>query len=172
MNQPVSIEDLRHVLDHRRDLWEELRGRRILVTGGTGFFGCWLLETFAFANDQLKLDAKLTALTRDPAAFRANTPHLARHPAIDLRQGNVKDFEFPEGEFSHVIHAAVDYCAPLELFTSNVDGARRTLEFAVKAKAAKYLLTSSGAVYGPQPPEVTHVAEDDMRAPDTMQIRS
>ena len=172
MSQPLSHEDLRHVLDHTRDLWEEVRGRRIFVTGGTGFFGCWLLETFAFANDQLKLDAKLTALTRDPGAFRRKTPHLAAHPAIGLLQGNVRDFKFPDGEFSHVIHAAVDYCAPLELFMSNVEGAQRTLDFAVKAKAAKYLLTSSGAVYGSQPPEITHVAEDDMRGPDTMQIRS
>jgi dTDP-glucose 4,6-dehydratase len=172
MNQPLSTEDLRHVLDHTRDLWEELRGRRIFITGGTGFFGCWLLETFAFANNQLNLDAKLTALTRNPDLFRNKTPHLAAHPAIALLEGNVRDFEFPAGEFSHVVHAAVDYCAPLELFTSNVDGARRTLDFAVKAKAAKYLLTSSGAVYGPQPSEITHVSEDDMCAPDTMQISS
>jgi dTDP-glucose 4,6-dehydratase len=172
MSAPLSIEDLRHVLDHTRDLWEELRGRRIFVTGGTGFFGCWLLETFAFANDQLKLDAKLTALTRDPDAFHGNASHLASHPAIVLLQGNARDFKFPEGEFSHVIHAAVDYCAPLDLFMSNVEGAHRTLDFAVKAKTAKYLLTSSGAVYGPQPPEITYVAEDNMRAPDPMQIRS
>ena len=104
--RPIPRDDLLNILEHTRDSWGELRGGRIFVTGGTGFFGCWLLESFAFANRELGLGASLTALTRNPGAFQEKMPHLARDASIQLLRGDVKTFQFPEGEFSHAIHAA------------------------------------------------------------------
>ena len=100
-------EDLDHILTHTRDLWEELRDQRIFITGGTGFFGCWLLESFAWANDKLNLNAEALVLTRNYEAFLKKAPHLATNPAIKFHIGDVKDFVFPEGKFSHLIHSAV-----------------------------------------------------------------
>jgi len=62
-------EDLDHILAHPRDLWEELRDQRIFITGGTGFFGCRLLESFAWANDKLNLNAETLVLSRNPEAY-------------------------------------------------------------------------------------------------------
>src|SRR5215831_13993810 len=100
--------DLDHVLVHTAGLWEEMRGQRIFITGGTGFFGSWLVESFAWANKQLQLDAEAVVLSRDPAAFLNKVPHLADDPAIRLLAGDVRSFEFPTGTFSHVIHAATE----------------------------------------------------------------
>ncbi len=41
--------DLNHILAHTEKVWEELRNQHIFITGGTGFFGCWLLEQLANA---------------------------------------------------------------------------------------------------------------------------
>lgn len=45
--QPLSTADLDHILSKTKPLWEEMRNKRIFITGGTGFFGCWLLESFS-----------------------------------------------------------------------------------------------------------------------------
>src|SRR5258706_8245549 len=105
--------DLDHILAHTQGLWEPLRGQRIFLTGGTGFFGCWLLESFARANDALGLDASTLVLTRNVAAFKAKAPHLAAHPAIRFHSGDITSFDFPPGRFSFVIHAATEASARL-----------------------------------------------------------
>ncbi len=163
---PLPKEDLEHVLTRTRSCWEEVRGQACFLTGGTGFFGMWLLESFAHANDQLALGATTTVLTRQPAAFARKAPHLAARPDVRLVAGDVRDFPFPPGKFPFVIHAATsttvanDYAARTAMLDEIIGGTRRLLEFAAQAGARKLLLTSSGAVYGPQPVDVTHQPEE------------
>lgn len=156
-------DDLRFVAETTAP-WDELRGARLFVTGGTGFFGCWLLESFCAANRALGLGAHATVLTRNLGAFLAKAPHLAGDPAIELLAGDVRSFHSPQGEFTHIIHAAAAssaYPAPsdAEMRETIVHGTRRVLDFATECKARKLLLLSSGAVYGPQPPEIARVGE-------------
>ncbi len=165
--------DLDHILAHTESLWEDLRGKRLFVTGGTGFFGRWLLESFAWANDQLGLNASVLVLTRDGDAFEKNASHLAAQGAIRFHRGDVRNFDFPEGEFSHIIHAATTSAVatfrgedPLVKFETIVEGTRHTLDFAVQCHASNFLLTSSGSVYGKQPFRMTHISEDYFGAPD------
>jgi dTDP-glucose 4,6-dehydratase len=174
----LFAEDLDHVLSLTGGLWDELRGGRLFVTGGTGFFGCWLLETFTHAVGRLKLGATVVVLTRNPATFARKAPHLAAHSAVTLHRGDVRDFVFPAGAFTHVIHAATESSttqnadAPGEMLDTILSGTRRVLDFARQAGTRKLLLTSSGAVYGRQPPDLTHIPEDYPGGPDPCDARS
>lgn len=170
----VPVEDLNLILTQTRSLWAEMRGKRIFITGGTGFFGCWLLESFCYVNQLLQLNAEAVVLTRNPEAFAKKCPHLASDPAVTLHRGDVRDFVLPEGQFSYVIHAATEASArqaseaPLEMLSTIVAGTERALEFAVSHGVRKFLLTSSGAVYGKQPSEITHLPESYVGAPDPL----
>lgn len=171
-------QDLEHILGHTHALWEDLRRQSVFLTGGTGFVGTWLLESLLFANDALDLGVNVVVLTRDPERFRAKSPHLAGHPVVRLLGGNVVGFPFPEGRFPFVIHAATERAfepdaeRPLGAFDADIDGTRRVLEFARTHGARRFLFTSSGAVYGKQPPELTHIPEDYAGAPATTDTRS
>jgi nucleoside-diphosphate-sugar epimerase len=170
----LSGTDLDLILQETQTLWEPMRGQRMFITGGTGFFGCWLVESFCHINRELALNASVTLLSRRPANFIAKAPHVAADPHVRLLAGDVRDFVFPDGGFSFVIHAATEASArqaaeaPLEMLSTILAGTERTLEFAATHGAARFLLTSSGAVYGRQPSTITHLSESYLGAPDPL----
>lgn len=153
-------------------LWPQLSGARIFMTGGTGLIGRWMLETLARSGS----DAQVTLLSRDPDAFAAAAPHLAAR--FTLVRGDVIGFEVPPGDFTHVIHAATDASAalnandPRRMFDTIVAGTRNALDFALERKAMRFFFLSSGAVYGSQPWDVTHVGEGWHGGPDPRDPRS
>ena len=174
---PLAL-DLEHILNHTQPYWDELRGERLFLTGGTGFFGCWLLESFLWANTRLNLNSRITVLTRDPQAFISKAPHLALNNAVTLVEGDVRDFAYPDGVFPFVIHAATESSAklnaenPILMLDTITAGTRHTLDFALAHGTQKFLLTSSGAVYGKQPPELPNIPEDYPGAPNPLDPKS
>jgi nucleoside-diphosphate-sugar epimerase len=166
--------DLDSILGRTESLWRELRGERILITGATGFFGCWLLESFAWANRRLNLNAYAVGLSRYPGLLARKAPHLTQDPAITLHAADVRHGDFPQGTFSHVIHAATEASAkvnsetPLLMFDTIVEGTRRALQFSLAGSVTRFLLVSSGAIYGTQPPQLTHIGESFEGGPDPL----
>jgi nucleoside-diphosphate-sugar epimerase len=158
--------DLEYVTQRTAGLWDEARGKRFFVTGGTGFFGCWILESFCWVNRVMGLNASATVLTRDPGSFAQRVPHLAADPAVKLLPGDVRSFEFPAGTFDYIVHAATEGGrAELLVLDTIVEGTRHTLDFARACGARNFLLTSSGAVYGKQPADMEYVDESFAGAP-------
>ena len=168
----VAEEDLQHIVTHCPSL-ESLRGARLFITGGTGFFGKWLLEGLTFANAALKLDLHVTALSRDPDSFLKSAPHLDN---VTFLRGDVRTLQHDGQPYTHVIAGAtaasqaLNDNAPREMFDTIVEGTRRTLDFAQAAGAKRFLFLSSGAVYGAQ--TVTHVPETYVGAPDPLSVAS
>jgi len=112
-------------------------------------------------------------LTRDPGRFRLRAPHLAGDPAMELLAGDAVGSDWPEGSFPLVVHAATerhfqpDAARPGGIFDANIAATRHVLEMARDRGTVRLLFTSSGAVYGTQPPSLTHISEEYAGAPAT-----
>lgn len=171
-------DDLKHIWDKASCCLSELADSRIFITGGTGFFGHWLLESIGYANEFFDTNIHVVILTRNIKSFIAKSPQFAHLPWLHFLEGDIRLFDFPTADFTHVIHAATDASAdlnqnqPLLMLNTIVEGTRRILEFAVHAKAKQFLLTSSGAVYGRQPTTLEKIFETYTGAPDPLNSSS
>jgi nucleoside-diphosphate-sugar epimerase len=160
-----AISDLDDAVSRALPALSAIDGGSLFLTGGTGFFGRWLLAVLARSIDTQKINLLVTTLTRNAARFAITSPELANHASFRFVEGDVRYFEFPKGRFTHVIHAATDTSAdadlsPLGLIDTITAGTQRVLEFAAATGIERVLLTSSGAIYGTQPPELDAFPED------------
>ena len=172
-------QDLDQIMQRMARSWTLLRNETLFITGGTGLFGRWLLESLAHANRQQQLNLKATVLTRNIQAFRDQAPHLGNDPMFQFHQGDVRNFDFPAGQFSYCIHGATTSAAetfhgedPLKKFDTLVEGTRRVLDFAAQCGTRRFLFLSSGVAYGVAPAGMAHIPEDYAGAPDTMDRNS
>lgn len=169
---PIAADDLQRSFESLPEhVWRGLQGRRIFITGGTGFVGKWLLSTLIDVNRRLQLDVRATVLSRDPESFRTAMPSLADAAELHWVRGDVREFEGPEQTHDTIIHAATDVVAqstPELTFDTCIDGTRHVLDFAAATGAKDFLLVSSGAVYGRQPSDLLCVPETYHGAPDSL----
>lgn len=171
----VSKIDLQHIATHLSCL-SDFKGKRIFISGATGFIGKWMLESLLYLNDEFTLNMSLVLLSRNPDQFKNSYPHLAIHPIVKWVKGDVRNFEFPEGDTDIIIHGATEANAkmnveqPLEMVDVIYMGTKRILEYAEYSKAKKFLLLSSGAVYGKQPDTIEGFTENFEGAVDPLKV--
>ena len=56
MNTEIN-NDLNNILKNTSSLWHNIKNKKIFLSGGTGFFGTWILKTFLLANNELTLNS-------------------------------------------------------------------------------------------------------------------
>ncbi len=124
------------------DDWKKLGTAHILLTGGTGFFGSWIIASFLELR-KMGFPIELTVLSRDPDRFLEKNPGLKNHAGLAFRKGDVKSATIPFS-ISHIVHLAT---SDRDAGNTAVEGTRHMLNEAKRVGAVRFLLASSGAVY-------------------------
>ena len=133
--------------------------RRVLVTGGSGFFGGLLKERLL----QEGFSVTNIDLVADPVKHLNLTSIQG-----DIRDEAVVDAMFTSGQFDAVIHCAAILAHGFsidekDLWTSNVDGTRRIAEACRKHSVTKLVFISTNCLWAS--PLGRPVREDDVPAP-------
>lgn len=137
----------------------------LLISGGTGFFGKNLLKYCLEHQSSLTDFDEIIVITRSKERFITSYPEFV-HPRITFVQSDIRTFELDRTDINYILHLATDASktlndnAPLEMMDIIMNGTKRMLEFAIRQDNLKsFLFTSSGAVYGAIPENVTGVKE-------------
>lgn len=157
--------------------------KRLLITGGTGFFGRALLRHFHAQAARMPEGhptdfEEIIVLSRSPQTFASQYPRLATAPWLHWERADIcrPDSLTPlngRQTVDAVLHAAADSTdaqalTPLQRLDQIVGGTRHTLDLALRLRARRFLLTSSGGVYGPQPATMEFIPEDYLGMPDPL----
>jgi len=138
---------------------------RVLVTGGTGFVGKSILRLLL--HDLNHPNLSMVVLSRHPNRFLSSYPEFVGDSRLSLFRADTQERNsLPWSHtFTHVLHAAADVAtlssqSPLKCYNQIVDGTRNILDLAVATGARRFLLTSCGAIYGSQPPDLPSIPEN------------
>lgn len=135
-----------------REDWTRIGPAHILLTGGTGFFGSWVIASFA-ALRQAGFPMRLTVISRNPEKFLAKNPSLSTIDGLTFKKDDVTTATIPF-DITHIFHFATtpsqkdDPESQAEMRATIIAGTKRMLDEAERVRAKRFLLASSGAVYG------------------------
>lgn len=126
-------------------MFSKLKGKTILITGGTGYFGKVLTEHFSKLNVDHGLDIRILLSARNPVKMTG----------IDFVKSDIRQPLKIDGNIDFIIHAATpvanDKSESNDLLDIIINGTQNILNLALEKKSSKIINISSGAIYGTQP---------------------
>ncbi len=170
----VTATDLTFIGDSLADEFRRLGGARILLTGGAGFLGYYLVQSILDWNTRVPAAARVQVTVYD--SFVRGVPRWLgerqQDPQLAVVRHDVSRPMPPDPPpFDYIVHAASIASPtyyrrhPIETMDVNVNGLRHLLEYARERQDSGrpvrgFLFFSSSEVYGDPPPEQIPTSEE------------
>lgn len=149
----LNSADFEHIEQGLADNSHGLRNSSILLTGASGFFGMWMLESLVWLSSCRGLHIRLDVVVRNAQAFQKMvSPTVIGH--VRLIEGDLATMALPAKDYKYIIHLASEHIQPrvastfFEHMKKSVDAAHTVIALAKACATDSVLFTSSGAVYG------------------------
>lgn len=153
INNKLYQEDLITTITHSVG-FNELNSKSILITGGTGLVGSFLVDTLVIANIILKLNIDIYIVGRSLARLKSRFSPYSNYNFIHMIEHDVVNPFLEYIKFDYIIHAANNAHPsaimndPVGTILSNIYGTYNLLEYGRKNQMTRFLFISSGEVYG------------------------
>ncbi len=137
---------------------------RVLVTGGAGFIGKYLVKSLLKKGDSVTIFDNFSNSTKNSISFLVEK-------GVKVIEGDItkiQDLQNAIKDHDIVIHLAAKISVlesinnPSETFRINVDGTNNVLTACRNNHVKKIIISSSAAVYGESPPDVKLTEESVM----------
>jgi dTDP-glucose 4,6-dehydratase len=133
---------------------KNLKGKSLLITGGTGFMGSWVCEMVHYMNTAHDMNINLFVMARNQDRFDRNLPHLKNLKNIKFICSDVRNnLDLPKS-INYIIHAAArpdnrfHASRPFESMTTVGEGISAILQSATRLSNLENIVNvSSSAVY-------------------------
>ena len=175
----IIQKDAQDVLSSRYEQLEALKGECVLIAGGTGFVGTWLIELISFLNDNYNFNTRIVVLARRESSFKSRTPHLAEKAYLDFIECDIRNLKEIPSDVTMVINAAgnpdsrAHSSDPLNVMAVIANGTEALLSEVTRLPNLKrFLQVSSGLIYGSQPCDSVGISEHSTGGPDCNSISS
>lgn len=165
-------QDLADIIESSYAPLNHLKSANILVSGGSGFIGKWLISTLLEANKAMDLRLNVVVLTRDCESAASKLGADVSDPLHFIKSDFTIDntLEYPKNKvFTHIIHGAISTTKSYgnissgDLLNSSKNGAIALIERAsFQGNKPVLMHLSSGAVYGPQPLTLPRIPSEHM----------
>jgi dTDP-glucose 4,6-dehydratase/UDP-glucuronate decarboxylase len=175
-NHDILLVDLEYICTNLGKELETLSGNRLLLTGGAGFLGYYIVQSLLHWNKISGKNEKID-LTVFDNYIRGVPPWLHHQEATDHLTLVKHDITCPlPAEMNHIHYPYIIHAAsiaspiyyrkhPIETMDANVNGLRLLLEYCMQQQANNrpvkgFLFFSSSEVYGNPSPENIPTSED------------